>query len=74
MHVAARVLVWALHTCNPQLVAAGREVVVEGIVGVLGRVGYSAQQEWERSKEGRPQQVEVCDLPCAELRLRLEGV
>ena len=76
LSVAARVLVWALHTCNAQLVttgAAGREVVVEGIVGVLGRVVASTRREFE-AKATERQKVEVAGLPSAVLRLRLEQV
>lgn len=79
LSVAAHVLVWALHTGNPQLLAgggegkAGRDVVVEGTTGVLGDILPDRQREWDHMAR-QLQEVQVPGLPCAALHLRLEQV
>lgn len=75
MHVAARVLAWALHAWSPQLAGvAGREVVVEAVVHVAGRIPSKTRSKFE-VEAARLRRVAVPGQPCgATLSIVLEEV
>ena len=70
--VAAKVLVWALYTSNPQLVGT-RKVEVAGTVAVPGRILPDTRAALKLKAE-EAKSLRVQGLPEAALVLRLEAL